>query len=799
MAPRPSAALIGRKDALSHSHEDDSEADETMHQSGSHDPALVAVSVLVAVAASYTALDLAGRGRAAAGRARTAWLAAAAGVMGGGIWAMHFMAMLAYGMPGMAPVYDPTLTAASFGVAAAVTGAGFLVTALWASSLPLLLAAGCFVGLGVSGMHVIGMSALQVPATLHYGTAWSGIGVTIAVLAATGALWLSARAMTLRLQAAAAGAMGLAIAGMHYAAMMGVTYEPCVRETGTALAGAVGMGRHAVGAGVAVAVLTILLAALAATRSDRKAASASASEAAALRLSEERLRNLYRRTPLPLFAMDAEGRIQKASDALLALLGRTRSEVEGRPLASYMTEASAARLSGGEWEALLQDGTASDVDHQVTCRSGKAIDVLLSASVEPGSDGRGPMVLAGLVDVTARKRAEEALRQAQKVEAIGHLTGGVAHDFNNLLAVVMGSVELAQRRAGDDAKLKRLLDAAMQGAQRGAGLTQRMLAFARKQELDPGPVDVPGLVRGMADLLRRSLGPTVHIDTRFPLELGLAHADANQLELAVLNLCVNARDAMPDGGDLTMSAEDRDVAPGAPGLPAGRYVCLSVTDTGIGMDAETLARASEPFFTTKGVGKGTGLGLSMVHGLAEQSGGRLCLRSQPGIGTTADLWLPAHRAGDAAGNADAPAEAATPATHRALSILVVDDDALVLGNTAARLEDLGHRVTVASSGQDALRLLERDVVDALVTDHAMPGMTGLQLADRARGLHPGLPVLVVSGYAELPSQGAGYPRLAKPFTQAALARAVDEVARPEGDAMVIPIRVARPKVGALAR
>ncbi len=767
-----------------------------MHLSGSHDPVLVAVSVIVAMAASYTALDLAARARASAGQARAAWLATAACVMGGGTWAMHFVSMLAYGMEGVTPVYDLGRTAASFGVATVATGAGFLVTAAWESSLPLLLFAGCLVGLGVSAMHALGMSAMQVPVTMHYALGWSGLGIAVAIAAATGALWLAARALTFRLQAAAATALGLAIAGMHYVAMAGVTFEPCVG--GAASPALDGMGREAMAAGVVASVLLTLLVALMAARTDRKVAAASAREAAALRLSEERLRDLYRRTPLPLFALDREGRIEKASDALLALLGRDRAEVEGRTLASYMTPGSAARLSGGEWEALLRDGAISDVDHQVACRSGKAIDVLLSASFEPAQGGAPARVLAGLVDVTARRKAEEALRQSQKVEAIGQLTGGVAHDFNNLLAVVMGSVELARKRTADDPKVTRLLDAAMQGAQRGAGLTQRMLAFARKQELTPGPVDVPDLVRGMADLLRRSLGPGVRIDTRFPLELGLAHADANQLELAVLNLSVNARDAMPDGGDLVVSAEDRVVAPGAPGLSPGRYVCLSVTDTGSGMDAETLARAAEPFFTTKGVGKGTGLGLSMVHGLAEQSGGRLCLRSQPGIGTTAELWLPAHEAGSGGDTGTVEEAPAAAVPSRTLSILVVDDDALVLGNTAARLEDLGHKVTVASSGHDALSLLARDVVDVLVTDHAMPGMTGLQLADRARALHPGLPVLVVSGYAELPAQGAGYPRLAKPFTQAALARAVDDVARAEGDAVVIPLRVARPRAGAIA-
>ena len=252
----------------------------------------------------------------------------------------------------------------------------------------------------------------------------------------------------------------------------------------------------------------------------------------------------------------------------------------------------------------------------------------MSGRVERDAQGRFSYVLGGVIDITARKKAEEALRQSQKLETIGQLTGGVAHDFNNLLAVVVGNLELLRKRIPDDPSIARLVDNALQGAERGAALTQRMLAFARRQDLNPEPVDVPGLVRGMADLLQRSIGPMVQIETRFPLGLPHAKVDANQLELALLNLVVNARDAMPDGGVITVAARERTVAPGCPsGLSPGSYICLSVTDTGQGMDEATIARALEPFYTTKGVGQGTGLGLPMVHGLAAQSGGRLSRRA----------------------------------------------------------------------------------------------------------------------------------------------------------------------------
>src|SRR4051812_8864117 len=264
--------------------------------------------------------------------------------------------------------------------------------------------------------------------------------------------------------------------------------------------------------------------------------------------------------------------------------------------------------------------------------------------IDPIRDDHGSLIGFAKVtrDVTERRAAQEALEasrsaliQSQKMEVVGQLSGGIAHDFNNLLAVVLGNLEILRKRIPDDARMQRLLDNSMEAAQRGASLTKRLLAFARQQELKTEPVEVPELVRNMAALLQRSIGPAVQIETHFPLRLAPALADANQLELAILNLVLNARDAMPEGGVISIAAKERVVgSEAAGGLPPGRYVCLSVTDTGEGMDETTLARAVEPFFTTKGVGKGTGLGLSMVHGLAEQSGGRLVLKSHPGEGTT---------------------------------------------------------------------------------------------------------------------------------------------------------------------
>ena len=376
-----------------------------------------------------------------------------------------------------------------------------------------------------------------------------------------------------------------------------------------------------------------------------------------------------------------------------------------------------------------------------------------------------------------RARAEQALLQSQKLEAIGNLTGGVAHDFNNLLMAVLGSLELLRKRMPQESKLLRLVDNAIEGARRGKSLTERMLAFARRQHLQPEMVSLKDLVGGMAELLERSLGPTIMLEVRIPDGLPLVEVDPSQLESAVLNLALNARDAMGGAGPLVISA--KAVVP-QDGAQAAHFVCLSVEDKGAGMDEATLKRATEPFFTTKGVGKGTGLGLSMVQGLAEQSGGKLMLSSTPGLGTTAELSLPAAAALSVAAKA---APSLMPAMKQtALDVLLVDDDSLVLSNTAAMLEDLGHRVVMASSAEAALKLVNSQRFGLLLTDHAMPHMTGAQLAREVRLQHPELPVVIATGFAELPDDVSAMTRLRKPYSQHDLIDAINRSQAILGDA-----------------
>jgi len=379
-------------------------------------------------------------------------------------------------------------------------------------------------------------------------------------------------------------------------------------------------------------------------------------------------------------------------------------------------------------------------------------------------------------DISERRATEARLRQAQKMEAVGQFTGGAAHDFNNLLMAILGSLEILRKRLPNDPRLLALLDNAVLGAKRGSSLTQRMLAFARRQELKHESVDLIGLVNNLMELLDRSLGPTINIETRFPREGVRVRTDANQLETALLNLAINGRDAMPDGGTLTiMISEDAVKSDHPTNLPSGQFACLSVSDTGHGMDEATLARATEPFFTTKGIGKGTGLGLSMVEGLTAQSGGKLMAHSAVGRGTTIELWLPLVADGSAeAVDRDSREIGETVRTQRQLCILAVDDDSLVLANVTAMLEDLGHQVIPVGSGTRALEAIESTpAIELVITDQAMPVMTGLQLIEKIRARRPELPVILATGYAEMPQAvNASIARLSKPFTQRALAEAL---------------------------
>jgi PAS domain S-box-containing protein len=376
--------------------------------------------------------------------------------------------------------------------------------------------------------------------------------------------------------------------------------------------------------------------------------------------------------------------------------------------------------------------------------------------------------------IAERERTEEALRQSQKLEAMGSLTGGVAHDFNNLLTPIIGSLDMLLRRGVGSTRERQLMDGALQSADRAKTLVQRLLAFARRQPLQTRAVDIKGLVGGIAELIGSTTGPRVEVRLELPEHLPPATADANQLEMAVLNLALNARDAMPDGGRLTISASVAAIlTEDKPELRSGNYVRLSVKDTGTGMDEMTQIRAIEPFFSTKGIGKGTGLGLSMVHGLASQLKGGLTIFSQPGEGTTIDLWLPVSPYAVIAGN---QASVAPPEFEGNGVALVVDDEELVRMSTANMLSDLGYDVVETASAEQAISLISDGLTPVLlVTDHLMPGMNGCELANHLKLMTPNLPVLIVSGYAEADGIDPDLPRLTKPFRITELAESLTAI------------------------
>ncbi len=499
----------------------------------------------------------------------------------------------------------------------------------------------------------------------------------------------------------------------------------------------------------------------------------------ALRESEEQFRLLVQGvTDYAIFLLSPEGYVSNWNSGAQRIKGYAPEEIIGQHFSRFYTEEDRhVGVPGEALEIAAREGRFEREGWRVR-KDGTQFfaHVLIDAIYHPDGSLLGFAKITR--DITERMNAErslekarEALFQSQKMEAIGHLTGGIAHDFNNLLMAIQGSLELLQRRLpGSDPKVAQLIDNALQGTRRGAALTQRMLAFARRQELKLMPLDIRDSVQRMTNLLQSSLGPTIRVETHFPPDLPEVNADANQLELALLNLAINGRDAMPKGGTITIGATERtDV----PGLESGNYVCVSVADTGTGMDEETLRRAMEPFFTTKGVGKGTGLGLPMVHGMVEQSGGKLLLRSKLGEGTAAELYLPVAPRAKAlpAQNADTYTP---PFFSKKLAILTVDDDPLVALNTSALLEELGHTVYSAPSALHALDILRREKkIDLMITDQLMPGMTGSELASRIRAENSHIPVILATGYAELaPGEAEGLPRLAKPFSQRELAEAI---------------------------
>jgi PAS domain S-box-containing protein len=492
-----------------------------------------------------------------------------------------------------------------------------------------------------------------------------------------------------------------------------------------------------------------------------------------LRKTEQQFRLLVQGvTDYAIYMMDADGHVSSWNSGAERIKGYRPDEIIGQHFSNFFPEQD--RLAGIPQQALeiaRRDGRYESEGWRLRKDGTRfwanaVIDAIRSAD--------GSLIGFAKItrDITEKRDAQQALElareelfQAQKMEALGQLTGGVAHDFNNLLMAVQASLDLLKRRISPSPEAQSLIDNALQATRRGASLTQRLLAFSRRQDLDFEPVDLSVLIRGMTDMLHRSIGPAVVVETHFPLNLPSVRTDPNQMVNALLNLAINARDAMPEGGRLLIGARLETDAPKThPELREKAYLSLYIQDEGHGMDPGTLKNATAPFFTTKGVGKGTGLGLSMVQGLMAQSNGKLVLHSVEGAGTTAELWLPIAEAGVEGKQEEPAVPSPLPDKVDALCVLAVDDDPLVLMNTVMMLEDMGHIVCEASSGTKALTFLAERNIDLIVTDQAMPQMTGSQLADIVRERWPGIPIVLATGYSELPPEArADLLRLSKPF------------------------------------
>lgn len=494
-----------------------------------------------------------------------------------------------------------------------------------------------------------------------------------------------------------------------------------------------------------------------------------AERTAALSQSQQRFQAIFDSAFQFMALLKSDGTVLEVNQTALQWSEIEHSDIVGKPfwLAAPMREDPDLQAAIKAAIHRAAAGETVRAEHQM--RGASDTRATVDFSLKPVLDEGGEVVwlVAEGRDISDLKEAQEALRQSQKLEAMGQLTGGVAHDVNNLLSPIVGSLDFLQRKGLGGDREQRLIAGALESAERVRILVQRLLAFARRQPLRPTAVDVGALVAGMSELIASTSGPQTKVTVDLTADLPAAMADRNQLEMAILNLAVNARDAMPAGGRLMISARTERVASGdSIGLPAGQYIRLSVADTGSGMDGETLKRAIEPFYSTKGIGRGTGLGLSMVHGLAAQLGGTLLIDSKPDLGTKVELWLPATAKQSPQPEAAAPLQA----REKAGRVLLVEDEELVRVSTAEMLIDLGYGVAEADSAAEALRLIDGgQSFDLLITDHLMPGMTGTELARQLLCNNPNLRVLLVSGFAEVDGVAPDLPRLIKPFRQADLA------------------------------
>lgn len=746
---------------------------------GTHDPTLVALSVLVAILASYAALDLAGR--VGHRSRRLAWIVGGSIAMGSGIWSMHYVAMLALRMP-IPMVYDIGLLILSLVVAVGAAAVAFSIIALASVSRPLLFAAAGVMGAAIAGMHYIGMWALAVhtPARQSYDPLLVAASLLVAYVASLAALWLAfyfrTGAPASFRKVGASVLMGFAISGMHYTAMAAVTFIPVPGGTGTVPEEGV-LGTPTLAVLVAAAAVLVLVLGITGAAVDR-------GFARAINRTEARFRLMVENVSEVITLMSGDGVATYVSPAVERVLGYTPAERVGRSLFDLVHPDDRETVRSALEEGLRDHGGSVEVEARLRHKDGSWPRI--------ESVGRNlldqPDVQAVILtsrDITARHQLEEQLARSQRMEAVGRLAGGVAHDFNNLVTVIKGhaqfALEASEHTDPQHAELLGVLDA----AERAAALTAQLLAFSRRQVREPKLIDLNGIVTSSERLLSRVIAEDVQVEADLAEGLDGVMADPGQIEQVLMNLVVNARDAIPDGGRITIQTRDvilhEPVAEGVPELTSGRYVVLSVRDTGVGMTPADLAHIFEPFFTTKSPGKGTGLGLATVYGIVNQSEGAIRVTSTAGRGSTFEVFLPS--AGKGPAKLAQESDTATPARpQQDRTILIVEDEDPLRDLLVRTLRKEGYTVLDAEGPDTALRLAqqyEREI-HLLVSDVVMPGGNGVEFAHQLRNSRPETRVLFISGYASdevLRRDGAesDAPFLSKPFMPAELAARVHDV------------------------
>jgi two-component system, cell cycle sensor histidine kinase and response regulator CckA len=866
--------------------------------SGSYDPRLVAFSILIAICASYAALDLAGRVTAARGRALVLWLIGGAGAMGLGIWSMHYIGMLAFSLP--VPVrYDWPTVMLSLRVAILSSGVALYVVSRKFMSLGRAVAGSVVMGSGIAAMHYIGMEAMRSTAMCTYDVRLVTLSIALAIVISFVALRLAflardeKKGISLR-KIASATLMGLAIPVMHYTGMAAASFTAdgmlpdMSHATSITIFGT---------AGITIVTLMILSLAVLTSVFDRRLSARSQE----LESAEERYRQLFERSLAGVIRTTLDGRILECNLACARIFGyATCEELIASPITDRYFHpndrntfismlqkvksltnyeqclrrkdgskvwllGSANLVEGAGGNAAVNEETFIDITERrnaeetfrkafnanpepitiATISDGRYIDVnesflrvtgysreevigrtsgelnfwdapqdrtsfveLLrkhgsvrelevafrtkSGELRMAADSAEVIDVAGqkcviaiFRDITEQKTLEKQLRQTQKMEAIGQLSGGIAHDFNNLLGVIIGYSEILEQRLPPGDPLHKECLQIKKAGQSAASLTRQLLAFSRQQILEPKVLDLNAIVLNVEKMLRRLIGEHIDLRTLLDPALGSVKADQSQIEQVILNLAVNARDAMTHGGKLLIETANVDLDEDyarrhSPQLP-GPYVLLSVVDTGKGMDAETQAHIFEPFFTTKEIGKGTGLGLSTVYGVVRQSGGHIWVYSEPGQGTTFKIYLP--RAGQTARLQQPPA---TPAEslRGSETILLVEDEEALRGLTRSLLEDSGYTVLEAKLPEEAIEIAQRHggSIHLLLTDMVMPGMNGRTLAANLAPIRPEMKVVYMSGYTGFTHAGLADSEIAllvKPFTRDTLLHKVREALESE--------------------